>query len=371
MDAVRALADEIGPRPAGSPAERRAAEWCAARFSEMGLDVTREEFPSRTSLALWHAAYFTGSLVAALLIIPLPLVAALLGLASLVLYARDADGRMLIRPRGPLSSNVIARSRAARTSPEVVVVAHVDSARSAPSFHPRAIGSLRASVTILHGVLIVVPLLGAGAWVAEAGRELPSTLWIPALALAAYLALVIANLLVGHLRMTDVPGANDNASGVEVLMRLARMDWGEKVWFLVTGSEEVGMLGIQDFLENHTHEVGGARFLNVDSVGAGRLLAVSEEGVLRERRSNRFMLDIAEEVGAEGLPFRGFPTDGTALLARRIQALTLLAVGDDEVPPNWHWSTDVSANVDPAAVERATAVARHVVEGAVLMEVRR
>ena len=370
MEAIRALADEIGPRPACSPAERRAAEWCAARLSELGLEVTTEEFHSRTSLALWHAAYFAGSLVAALLIIPLPLVGALIGAASLVLYARDADGRLMIRPKGPLSNNVIAKGRGGR-DPEVVVVAHVDTPRSAPSFHPRMAGSLKTSVTLLHGVLILVPLLGGAAWIAEAGRELPLSLWIVTGALAAYLGVAIANLLIGHSREAEVAGANDNASGVEVLLRLARMDWGGKVWFVVTGSQEVGMLGVQDLYDRHTAEVAGARFLNIDSVGAGSLLAVSEEGVMRERRSNRYMLDIAEEVGAEGRPFRGFPTDGTALLARRAQALTLLAVGDDEVPPNWHWTTDVPANVDPGALDRATAVARHVVEGAVLMEVRR
>ena len=370
MEAIRALADEIGPRPACSSAERRAAEWCAGRLSELGFDVTTEEFHSRASLAPWHASYFAGSLVAALLVIPLPLIAAVLGAASLVLYARDADGRLVVRPHGPLSRNVIARGRATR-DPEVVVVAHIDSPRAAPGFHPRVVGSLRTSVTLLHGILVLVPLLGGGAWIAEAGRELPSSLWIVTGVLAAYLAVAIANLLIGHSRAIDVAGANDNASGVEVLLRLARMDWGGKVWFVVTGSEEVGMLGVQDFLERHAAEVAGARFLNIDSVGAGSLLAVSEEGVLRERRSNRYMLDIAEEVGAEGRAFRSFPTDGTALIARRAQALTLLAVGEDEVPPNWHWPTDVSANVDPAALDRATAVARHVVEGAVLMEVRR
>jgi Peptidase family M28 len=368
MEAIRALADEIGPRPACSSAERRATEWCAARLSELGLEVTTEEFHSRTSLAPWNASYFAGTLLAAFLVIPLPLVAALLGAASLVLYARDADGRSMIRPRGPLSSNVIAKARVNR-DPQVVVVAHVDTPRASPIFNPRFVGSLRMSVTLLHGVLVLVPLLGGVAWIAEAGRELPSSLWIVTGVLATYLVLAIANLMIG--RSGETAGANDNASGVEVLLRLARLDWGGKVWFVVTGSEEVGMLGVQDFFERHAVEVAGARFLNLDSVGAGSLVAVSEEGVLRERRSNRYMLDLAEEVGAEGRPFRGFPTDGTALLARRAQALTLLAVGEDEVPPNWHWSSDVTANVDPAALDRATAVARHVVEGAVLMEVRR
>ncbi|MBW3618478.1 MAG: M28 family peptidase [Proteobacteria bacterium] len=47
---VEGLTTEIGPRQAGTPAERRAAEWAAARMRRLGFDrVSIEEFP----LAAW------------------------------------------------------------------------------------------------------------------------------------------------------------------------------------------------------------------------------------------------------------------------------------------------------------------------------
>jgi hypothetical protein len=50
FDFVEGLTTEIGPRLAGTPAERRAAEWSAARLRRMGFDrVTIEDFP----LAAW------------------------------------------------------------------------------------------------------------------------------------------------------------------------------------------------------------------------------------------------------------------------------------------------------------------------------
>jgi len=49
-DFVEGLTTEIGPRLAGTPAERRAAEWSAARLRRLGFDrVTIEDFP----LAAW------------------------------------------------------------------------------------------------------------------------------------------------------------------------------------------------------------------------------------------------------------------------------------------------------------------------------
>lgn len=370
MDAVRALSVEIGPRPACSKAEQRAAEWCAARLSESGYRVDVEEFPSRPSYALWYSAFLLLSAAGALLIVPLPLVAMLAGAAGLVLYARDSDGRPLIKPQGAVSRNVVARPSSDK-APALIVMAHLDSARSAPSFHPRVVAGFRTSVLLLNTALVAVPLLGGVAWIYEAGRELPSVMWIPSGALAAYLVFATGLLLYGYFRMPLVAGANDNASGVEVLLRLAESEPAGRVWYVVTGSEEVGMIGAQAFLDGHASEIAGARFLNIDNVGAGRLLAVEAEGALRERRADGYLLDSAGETGAETRPFRGLPTDATPLLARRRKALTLLAVTERGVPANWHWPTDVIDNLDPAAIEGAAEAARHVLRSVVDPEVAR
>lgn len=365
METIRALAHEIGPRPSCSPAEERAAEWCAANLSEMGYDVAIEEFESRLGYYTWYAGFFALSLVAALLIVPVPAASIVLGLAGLLLYARDSDGRPLIKPRGGRSRNVVARP--ARTDgPEIIVVAHLDSARSSPSFHPKMVNNFHTSVVTLNLALATVPVLGAAAWIAEAGDSVPTGLWIPAVVLAAYLAFAIGMLLYGQFRMSDVPGANDNASGVAVLMRLARMDWDGRAWFVVTGSEEVGMVGAQAFLDSHRSEVTSARILNIDNVGAGRLIAITSEGVLRERRADPVMVEVAARAGASDEPFKGLPTDATTFLAARARAMTLLAVNDHGVPPNWHWRTDTIDNVDPEALDRATAAARAVMEAIVL-----
>ena len=61
-DFVEGLTTEIGPRLAGTPAERRAAEWSAARLRRMGFDrVTIEDFP----LAAWVRGTEEGTILGA------------------------------------------------------------------------------------------------------------------------------------------------------------------------------------------------------------------------------------------------------------------------------------------------------------------
>jgi hypothetical protein len=61
LDDLAALADGIGGRPTGSPSNLRAVEWAVARFSEAGVQATRDGF---TMPALWlersAAATITG-----------------------------------------------------------------------------------------------------------------------------------------------------------------------------------------------------------------------------------------------------------------------------------------------------------------------
>jgi hypothetical protein len=368
METVRALSVEIGPRPACSRAEQRAAEWCAARLSESGYRVDVEEFASRPNYALWYSVYLSLSAVGALLIVPLPFVAVVVGAVAFVVYARDADGRPVIKPRRAVSRNVVALPPTSEP-PELIVMAHMDSARSSPSFHPRLVAGFRSSVLLLNGAMAAVPLLGAAVWIYEVERELPGTMWIPSGLVAGYLVFAAGLLLYGHFRMPLLAGANDNATGVAVLMRLAQSGPERGIWYVVTGSEEVGMIGVQAFFHSHAHEIAGARFLNIDNVGAGTLLALEAEGALRERRADGYLLDSAEEAGAEARPFRGLPTDATPLLSRRRKALTLLAVTDRGTPANWHLPTDVIDNVEPSVVDLATDVARHVVRSVVSAEV--
>lgn len=360
------LADEIGPRPACSSGERRAAAWCAARLSEEGYDVVVEEFPSRTSSARLFFTYLTLSAVGALVIVPAPLLAAVIGMIAVVLYGREVDGRPLIRMFNDTSRNVIARPRGG-SPPAVVVTAHIDTGRASPLFDPRRAALLRPSTRAVQFALFAVPLAGAGAWIAEAGDELPPRLWVFAVVLSGFL-LVAAVFVTYSSRASSTTGANDDASGVEVAMRLAASKNRDDVWFVLTGSDEVGTLGMQAFVERHAADVAHARFLSIDSVGRGTVVATTEEGVLRERRADRVLWGAAESAGAQTRPFRGFVTATSTLVARRFKAASLMALDDRDLVPDRRSATDVSANIEVSTVDEATRIARAVIREALTTE---
>jgi hypothetical protein len=352
MEAVRVLAEEIGARPACSGAEARAARWCAAHLAEDGLDVAIESFESRPSARSWIASYLGVAALGTALVVIAPLVTFVLGIAALVLYARDVDGRPLIAPRGGQSVNVVARAPG-RAIPELVVVADLDSPTvslvSSPHFKP----GQRGWAVLIHGALLAGPAAGAAAWVAEAGRPLPATLWALAGLLAA--SLVAAALIELHAdrRMPVTAGANDNASGVEVAMRVARRFPDAGVWWLLAGSGHAGNLGMTSFLESHAHELGEARILNLKAVGAGVPTATSDEGLLRLRRADGALLDAAVEAGAESHAYRATQTAAAVAIVHHRRACSLVGLDARGIVPNQGWTTDVASNVDPAALDRA------------------
>ena len=357
VDALRVLAEEIGPRPPGSEAESKTASWCAERLGELGYIVDVEHFSARRDANGWFAAYLTLSCAGALLLVPLPLVAAVLGASALVLFARDIEGRPILRPRGAVSRNVVARPDG-NTQPRAVLMAHIDSGKSLPLAHPSFAGLARPSAVALNAALIVVPFMASVAWIAEVDRELPDRLWIPSGIIAAYLAMMIGVRIHAALRAPFVAGANDNASGVEVLMRVAA-GRPENVWFVLTGASEAGMLGVRAFLHAHDSDVGDALFINVNAVGAGTLTVASEEGVLWPRDAHGPLVDAAEKAGAVASSWQISPTDATALLAGRFRAASLLRTDERGLLPHRHRSTDVTTNIDERALEdTAAAVSR-------------
>ncbi len=75
---------------------------------------------------------------------------------------------------------------------------------------------------------------------------------------------------LGAVGRTVFWGANDNASGVAVLLALAQRLKGASVWFVAFGAEEVGLLGSFYFVERHASDLSGLHgMLNLDLMGFG------------------------------------------------------------------------------------------------------
>lgn len=131
----------------------------------------------------------------------------------------------------------------------------------------------------------------------------------------------------------------------------------KEVWFVATGAEEVGTLGMQAFLRDYGEDLKDALIINIDGCGSGQLFWASTEGMARRYRADRRLVGLARRVSRETetmikpREYKGLSTDATPALARGYHAFSIMAFDPNGLPANWHWKTDTVDNLDPALIE--------------------
>ncbi|PKQ16877.1 MAG: hypothetical protein CVT67_03705 [Actinobacteria bacterium HGW-Actinobacteria-7] len=132
----------------------------------------------------------------------------------------------------------------------------------------------------------------------------------------------------------------------------------KEVWFVATGAEEVGTLGMQALLRDYGEELRDAFIINIDGCGAGQLYWASSEGMTRRYRADRRLVGLARRVSRETdtlikpREYRGLSTDASPALARGFHAMSIMAFAPSGMPVNWHWNTDTVDNLDPELIEK-------------------
>ena len=317
-----------------------------SELTDAGLQVLLEPFRGPSSFAWAQAASPALSL---------------LGLRKLALVAGAAEGDQRLEPFSRLfsradSQNVIARIPAAREEERtLVLMSHLDSSRSGILFHPEVAPQLRRLTALISAAVVL-----------RAFRVFDRLT-------KAILAASLALLAEREIRGSDVPGANDNASGVGVTTALARELAAAplaatRVLFLATGCEESGTAGIRAFLEAHRGEWEDWLFLNLDGVGAPATLRfLPREGMLRIFGADPGLIRVCGETALDHPELRlqaatelaGLTYDATPVLARGGRAITLSA--QDRTIPNYHSAQDVPENLDGDVLNRALEATRLIV----------
>ena len=183
-----------------------------------------------------------------------------------------------------------------------------------------------------------------------------------AIPFAVIVAFALLLLIHRELFGKHVDGANDNASGVGVMLSLAEAlsvdpSADTEVMVVATGCEEAGLVGMQKFLK-HIDDLERAWIINIDNVGAGEVSYTTAEGMLLRHKAGRDLVEMAAKVAklpgldVSGRPFRVISTDAEPVLLRRIEAITVIATRDG-IPVNWHWKTDTVENIDPDSIDTA------------------
>jgi hypothetical protein len=342
-DDVAALAAMA--RGSASDGERAAAQWVAARLAERGVeDVELRSFRGSRTYAWAHALHCAAALRGGWA-----------SLAALVSLELDAGGRApWLRRRLPGSpGTTLVATRGAAGLPTVVLVAHLDTARTGLVWHPRLTGPGAARRRAKRAVPPYLAPVAAGMLLAalpfraarRAGRA------ILAVAIAAELDVA---------RSPHVPGASDNATGVAAAMALlADPPPGVRLVGVFCGCEESGMDGMRDWLRWRGRALDPDLVLGLDTLGAGTPVVLRAEATLLPHAyAPEDLALVPDDVPRWRI---GGWTD--AILARYagLPALSLLSIGPDGAFTNYHRMTDTPERVDYASVDACLALARTII----------
>ncbi len=375
MDRLRADVEALAAIERGSAGagEQAAARWAVARLAEVGAaDAAVERYRGRATNS-WS---FAGHSLAGLLAPSIGgLRGAALALGALISLERDASGRSPWRRRpfgGSDGANATARvGSAGERRATVVIVAHIDAAKTGLVWHPRLVESGAARHLATRKVEPVMALQGVALVAAALAALLPRrSLRRRLVALPAALlngAAIALNLDIA--RSPVVPGANDNATGVAAALALAAQLTAEplgqvEVQFALVGGEESGMGGFHAFLEARRDSlpVDSTLVIGLDTLGCGTPIVAAGEGALLTHRYGEADLALADEgarLAGQPSPQRwriGAWTDPLLALNRAIPAISILSIGPGYYP-HYHHPSDLPENVDWQSVEACTQIA--------------
>lgn len=362
---VQALADDIGPRPAGSAAEERARQYLEAELKAAGITHT-ERLPFMT-VNTW-AYGLVAPLMMALLGGLFPrgkrmgrMVSAALALAAAWdLWKHIAGNRLDQQTLYPLYPKSPGGTLLARIPPrgaikqKVVLIGHTDSNKHRPSFSPQLktgmdkMSLLFPLLSIVHGMAL---LFG----------------WKGFYSLTEKLLYTAALALIADDLDEFVDGANDNASAVACVLGIGRQAAATplantEIWLAFTGSEEVGLLGIHALLDHYGADLHDAYFIDFEIVGLGEIAYVTRHSSFTPLTSytpDDDSLSLAEiarqkhpELGVNGRKIV-ISEEVVALRRRGFRGICLVGLDKQGWLPNWHRLSDTSAHIEPQPLETA------------------
>jgi hypothetical protein len=373
MDHVLHLANTIGARGSSTKKEEEAARYADVTLKQAGLGSVIERFQSGPS-GWCHSVWFARLMLVSAAIYIFggrwgAIVAAVVGVVvfgSLLLEMTFRPGPLRwVLPKGD-SQNVWTRVLPTDSPIEqVVLLGHLDTHRTPLVFSSD--GWIR-----FFRILFYAAMLSGIYLIALFAVDIIFDIrWWRLLSLAGVPAIVI--LLVLSLQAEKTPytvGANDNATGAAIALGLAERLKNEPlahtaVWVVLSGCEEVGCYGADHFAQNHGDELAGAAWIALDSLGSasGGLYYLEAERFLCKTTSDSGLVAIAGQVADRHpeLNVRAFKkisdayTEGSIGGKYKFKVLTLISLGADGIPTEWHRPTDVVQKLDIDCVKRAEA----------------
>ena len=327
------------PRLVGSIGEANAQSYITKHFKALGLKVSQETFPFTKFPAEVLPRILCGLFVPIAFYVPLlgerfPILVCLSCLFSLSIallftqWQKRFEGLYNVGKRC-YSENIVATNGVEQSSntPTLLFVAHYDSKSQVLPIAVRAV-AYGIAIVGLTGLTIAMVI------------KVIAFVWLPDYIVWSVAGITIFCLLLLQINFTQnhSPGGFDNASGVGVMLEVARvvMARGEKrsITFLAAGAEEYGMCGALRYMQKHADKYNRNRtyVINLDGLGVGNSVNMVTRYGIPPVRTTRTLTEIFRtsgeslgiEVSERYLPI-GVGLDSIPIASRGFEVVTLTA----------------------------------------------
>ncbi len=365
---IRFLAGEIGSRPAGSEASRRAAEYLVGRLRALGYRAETQPFTFRDYVDRGSELRVVGGrLLTANTLrdspagsVRGPLAPAGLGRPEEV-AAADLRGKIALVQRGAITFREKVRNAAAAGAVGVIIYNNQPGNFRGTLGEPGPVPAVSVSQEdgtalaeqLRNGRLEVELVVGAEV------REVADQNVVAVRPGTSGRVVIIG----GHYdSVPDGPGANDNASGTAISLELARLlaaaGYPHEVRVILFGAEENGLIGSAEYVRSLDGETRRRiiAMLNLDMVGVGERLRLGGSPELVN-----LAMELAGNLGLrpERLPpDQGGGSDHANFIRENIPALFFWRPDD----PAYHTAGDRPENIEPARVAEVGRLALAVLE---------
>ena len=366
------IVDEMGPRPAGSDGEAKFLDFAEGFFRDRGFSTQRQAVPNVPSptTMLPMLVFGVAGLLAVAWYLPDAPWAPWLYLATFSLLPKAIRLiRKQVGKKGATGTNLIATVPGAMESARrLILCAHHDTARASRIRNPK-LGELAHNLMRLFPfIALALAALGVvraiDLWVAP---FVPGGVWqvlriILTIALGLWGLFILAYQATAQSKKFS-PGANDNGSGVAVLMAAAEALALEplahtSVDVIFFSAEENGLIGSEQYVKEHRSDLKGTVVLNLDMVGSGeRMTYVTGAGMFPPRRTSARLNAILRQ-GWPGMRGRWYwmgSSDFASFLAKKIPAASLEASGKGRENV-YHTDRDTMDFVEPDLLDEAARI---------------
>ena len=364
------------PRLVGSAGEAETQDYIVQQFTELGLDVSWEPFAFTKFPAEVLPRILSALFVLIVLSVPwfgerfpIPVCFACVLSLTITLFFTQWQKRLeglYDVGRRHRTENIVATNNVNRdnNTPTFLFVAHYD---SKSQVLPIAVRVVAYGITIVGLIVLTIVML----------VKVIALIWLPHYIVWGIAGITSFCLLLLQINVTEnrSPGGFDNASGVGVMLEVARVmmarDEKKSVTFLATGAEEYGMCGALRYIQAHADEYDreNTYVINLDGLGVGNgVNLITRYGIppTRTTRTLRNLFRTSSEVLGIRVSERYLPIgvglDSIPIASRGFETVTLTARGVGGVALKIHSKQDRSELLNAESLQQVGELIVDVIE---------